>query len=187
MIKTFLIATILGVIGTGALTWYVPAVNLHRERSLISVQPNGGNIETFHINLPRDRVMVGLPNPDISIPTALEWPGREFIGDMQAEIFKIRNSEETVIGVGSRITSAAESTGPFIEWALHFPARGSVYAKMEISPTADGFRNGLMLSGTGDFSGLSGTVHEEFLADAGDTQSRIMLQTTLVGSAGELE
>ncbi|MDG2375260.1 MAG: hypothetical protein P8M18_02810 [Woeseiaceae bacterium] len=187
MIKTFLIATILSIIGTGALTWYVPAVDLHRERSLISVQPNGGNVETFHINLPSDRVMVGLPNSDISIPAALEWPGQEVVGDMQAEIFKIRDREGMVIGVGSRIASAAEATGPFIEWGLHFPARGSAYARMEITPTADGFRNGLMLSGTGDFSGLSGTVHEEFVSDADDIQSRIVLQTTLVGSVGELE
>ena len=187
LIKTFLIATILGAIGTGVLLWYVPAVDLHRERSLISVRANGGNVETFHINLPRDRVMAGLPNPGASIPAALEWPGRAVVGDMQAEIFKIRDREETVIGIGSRIASTAEATGPFVEWTLHFPARGSVYARMENTPAADGFRNGQVLSGTGDFSGLSGTVHEALVADADDFQSRIMLQTTLVGPAGELE
>jgi hypothetical protein len=187
LIKTFIIATILGAIGTGVLLWYVPAVDLHRERSLISVRPNGGNVEMFHINLPRDRVMAGQPNPGASIPAALEWPGQEIVGDMQTEIFKIRDREETVIGVGSRITSLAEATGPFIEWILHFPARGSLYVRMENMPVADGFRNGLMLSGTGDFSRLSGTVDEAFVADADDIQSRIMLQTTLVGAAGELE
>jgi len=187
LIKTFLIATILGAIGTGVLLWHVPAVDLHRERSLISVRPNGGNVEMFHINLPHDRVMTGQPNPGASIPAALEWPGREIVGDMQTEIFKIRDREETVIGVGSRITSVAEATGPFIEWILHFPARGSLYARMENMAVADGFRNGLMLSGTGDFSRLSGTVDEAFVTDADDIQSRIMLQTTLVGTAGELE
>lgn len=190
LVKTFLIATILGALGTGALTWYVPAVDLHRERSMISVQPNGGNVEEFYINLPRDRVMVGLPNPDAAIPAALEWPGQEMLGDMQAEIFKIRDRNETVVGVGSRIASAAESTGPFIEWSLHLPARGSIYVKMEITPSADGFRNGTVISGTRDFAELSGSVREQFIADLEDRtdiQSRILLQTTLVGALGDLE
>jgi len=157
---------------------------------MISVQPNGGNVEEFHINLPRDRVMVGLPNPDAAIPAALQWPGSEAVGDMQAEIFKIRDRNETVIGVGSRIASAAESTGPFIEWSLHLPARGSIYVKMEITPSADGFRNGAMVSGTRDFAELSGSVRELFIADVADSagvQSQIQLQTALVGSLGDLE
>ncbi|MBT8099041.1 MAG: hypothetical protein KJO82_04795 [Gammaproteobacteria bacterium] len=190
LVKTFLIATILGALGTGALTWYAPAVDLHRERSMISVQPNGGNVEEFYINLPRDRVMVGLPNPDAAIPAALEWPGQEMLGDMQAEIFKIRDRNETVVGVGSRIASAAEATGPFIEWSLHLPARGSIYVKMEITPAADGFRNGAVISGTREFADLSGSVREQFIADVEgrtDIQSRILLQTALVGALGDLE
>lgn len=190
LIKTFLIATVLGALGTGALTWYVPVVDLHRERSLISVQPNGGNVEVFRINLPRDRIMVGLPNPDASIPAALEWPGQDVAGDMQAEIFKIRDNNDTVIGIGSRIASAAEATGPFIEWSLHLPARGSIYVKMEITPSADGFRNGMMVSGTRDFADLTGSVREQFIADVGgsdNVQSRIELQTALVGPLGESE
>lgn len=190
LIKTFLIATILGALGSGALAWYVPAVDLHRERSLISVRPNGGNIEEFHINLPRDRVMVGLPNPNASIPAALDWPGQELVGDLQAEIFKIRDRNETVIGVGSRIASAAEATGPFIEWSLHFPARGTIYVKMEITPAADGFRNGTMVSGTRDFAEQSGSVREQFIADVSgsdDVRSRILLHSALVGPLGDVE
>ena len=180
----------MGALGSGALAWYVPAVDLHRERSLISVQPNGGNIEEFYINLPRDRVMVGLPNAEASIPAALDWPGQELLGDMQAEIFKIRDRNETVIGVGTRIASAAEATGPFIEWSLHFPARGSIYLKMEITPSADGFRNGSMVSGTHDFSELTGSARELFIAEVSgndDVQSRIQLQTALVGPLGDIE
>jgi hypothetical protein len=190
LIKTFIIGVILGLLGTGALAWYVPAVDIHRERSLVSVQPNGGNIEVFHINLPRDRIMVGLPNVDNSIPAGLEWPGEEYLGDMQAELFKIRNSENTVIGVASRLASASGDSGPFIEWAIHLPARGTIYAKMEISPSADGFRNGVMLSGSRDFSVLSGSVREQFIADASedaDVQGRIRLEAALVGQLGDEE
>jgi hypothetical protein len=188
LIKTFLIATILGGLGAGALTWYVPAVDLHRERSMISVQPNGGNVEEFHINLPRDRIMVGLPNPDAAIPAALEWPGQDALGDLQAEIFKIRDSNNVVVGVGSRLASASEATGMFIEWALHFPARGTMYVKMEVTPSADGYRNGTLVSGTRDFVELKGSVREQFIAEvegSDDVQSRIRLETAVVGPLGE--
>lgn len=188
LIKTFLIATILGALGTGALTWYVPVVDLHREQSMISVLPNGGNVEEFHINLPRDRIMVGLPNPDAAIPASLEWPGQDELGDLQAEIFKIRDSNNAVVGVGSRLASAAEPTGMFIEWALHFPARGTMYVKMEVTPSADGYRNGTMIAGTRDFALLNGSVREHFIAEvegSEDTDSRIHLQAALVGPLGE--
>lgn len=190
LIKTFLIGTILGVLGTGALTWYVPAVDLHRERSLISVQTNGSNIEKFRINLPRDRVMVGLPDVANSIPAGLDWPGRQMTGEMQAEIFKVRDDNNTVIGIASRLASASEATGPFIEWVLHFPARGSMYVKMEVQPSADGFRNGKLISGTRDFETLSGPVREQFIADLADdpdSQGRIQLEAALVAPLGEAE
>ena len=184
LIKIFLFGIILGAVGAGALTWSVPVVDLHRERSLVSVQPNGGNVEEFHINLPRDRILVGLPNVENSIPAGLEWPGVDYLGDMQAETFKIRDRNNTVIGIGNRLASSTEATGPFIEWSLHFPARGSMYMRMEVTPSADGIRNGTMVSGTRDFGELVGTVREQFDAatdPSADVQGRIILQTALVG------
>ena len=154
------------------------------------VQPNGGNVEEFRINLPRDRIMVGLPVSDSSIPAALEWPGREALGDMQAELFKIRDRNDTVVGVASRIASASEASGPFIEWAVHLPARGTMFVTMEMTPSEDGMRNGVMVSGTRDFAELSGGLREEFmapLADDPESQGRIRLNTILVGPLGEAE
>ena len=190
LIKTFVVGLILGVLGAGALAWYVPAVDLHRERSLVSVQPNGGNVEEFRINLPRDRIMVGLPVSDSSIPAALEWPGRDSLGDTQAELFKVRDRNDTVVGVASRIASASEAKGPFIEWAVHLPARGTMFVTMEMTPTEDGVRDGVMVSGTRDFAELSGGLREEFVApqaDDSESQGRIRLNATLVGPLGEAE
>jgi len=184
------VGIILGALGAGALAWYTPVVDLHRERSLVSVLPNGGNIEEFHINLPRDRILVGLPDAANSIPGGLEWPGAQYLGDMQAEIFKIRDSNEKVIGIGSRLASAAEPSGSFIEWALHFPARGTMYVKTEITPSADGLRNGVLISGTRDFAILHGSVREEFVSvvdDDPDIQGRIRLEAGLVGELGDEE
>ncbi len=189
LFRTFILGIILGVLGAGALVYFRPAVDLHRERSLISVKPNGGNQELFRINLPRDRILVGLPGADNSIPAGLGWPGEEFLGDMQAEVFIVRDDNNTVIGVASRLASSSEETGPFIEWVLHFPARGTMYVQMEQTPAADGFRNGLLRSGTRDFHPLSGSVREQFVSsvDDDDVQGRIVLETDLVGQFGDEE
>ena len=186
LIKIFVFGLVLGIFGTGALVWYLPAVDLHRERSLISVQPNGGNVEEFRISLPRDRIMVGLPNPEASIPATLGWPGERSLGGMQAEIFKVRDANDTVIGVASRLASASEETGPFIEWTVHLPARGSMYMKMGVTPSADGVRDGRMIAGTRDFLQMSGSLRERFVPDGDvDDPSRgsIVLSAALVGSA----
>lgn len=189
LFRTFIFGIILGLLGTGALVYFQPAVDLHRERSLMTVKPNGGNQELFRINLPRDRILVGLPGDDNSIPAGLGWPSEDFLGDMQAEIFLVRNDNNTVIGVASRLASSSEETGPFIEWVVHFPARGTMYAQMELTPAADGFRNGVLRSGTRDFRLLHGTVREQFISavEDDDAQGRIVLETGLVGLLGDDE
>jgi len=189
LFKTFIFGIVLGAFGAGALVYFVPAVDLHRERSLISVQPNGGNLEKFRINLPRDRILVGLPGVDDSIPAGLDWPGAEFLGDMQAEVFKVRDENSAVVGVASRLASSSEETGPFIEWVVHLPARGTMYVQMELTPAADGVRNGVLRSGTREFEPLHGNVREQFVlaAEDDDVQGRIVLETALVGTLGDEE
>jgi len=183
LFRTFIFGVILGALGAGALLYFAPAVNLHRERSLISVQPNGGNLERFQINLPRDRILVGLAGVEDSIPAALDWPGEEFLGDMQAEVFIVRNENNAVVGVASRVASSTEETGAFIEWVLHFPARGTMYVQMDLTPAEDGVRDGILRSGTRDFLPLEGSIRERFVSEVedGDVQGRIVLEATLAG------
>lgn len=190
LFRTFFIGIFLGLLGAGALIYFAPAVDLHRQTSLISVQPNGGNAETFRINLPRDRILVGLPGSDNSIPAGMSWPTADEFGNFQAEMFKVRDRNDVVIGVASRLASAAEGQESFIEWTLHFPARGTMYVQMDLSPSADGYRDGVLLTGTRDFESLSGSVREQFVAevedDDYDTQGRIELMTALVSPLEEL-
>lgn len=190
LFKTFVFGIILGLLGTGALSYFVPVVDIHRERSIIEVQPNGGNVEEFRINLPRDRIMVGLAGSAGSLPAGLDWPGAEQLGDTQAELFKVRNRDNTVIGVASRLANSVDSTGPFIEWALHFPARGTLYAQMDLAPSVEGFRPGVMRAGTRDFLDLSGTIRERFIAGEegdSDAQGRIELHARLVAPLGDVD
>lgn len=185
LFKTFIFGIFLGAAGAGALAYSIPVVDLHREVSHISVLPNGGNAETYRINLPRDRILVGLAGADNALPAGLEWPGADLLGHLQAEIYKVRDRNNVVIGVASRLASASEATGPFIEWVLHFPARGTIYLQMELAPTPEGYRNGRLTAGTRDFESMSGGIREQFIAEGQNEEfdgvGRIELITAFVG------
>ena len=59
-----------------------------------------------------------------------------------------------------------------------------------MTPSEDGMRNGVLVSGTRDFAELSGGLREEFVApltDDPESQGRIRLNTMLVGPLGEAE
>jgi hypothetical protein len=168
------------------MTYSVELVDLHREPSHISVQANGGNMETFRIDLPRDRILVGLAGEENALPAELDWPSDALFGSLQAEMFKVRDRYDVVVGVASRLASASEQTGPFIEWVLHLPARGTLYLQMDVTPAPEGHRNGRMLAGTRDFVTMHGSAREQFVTDIESSdagvQGRIELITVLVGT-----
>lgn len=189
--KAFIVGILLGAAGAAAVVYSYEPVDLYREPSHITVQANGGNVETFRMDLPRDRIMVGLAGEQNTLPAELEWPADALFGDMQAELFKVRDSNDVVVGVASRIASASERTGPFIEWVLLLPARGTLYLQMAVTPAPEGHRNGRVLAGTLDFESLSGTARERFITDPGGGDSgiegRIELVTILVAPLGDDE
>lgn len=191
MFKTFYFGIALGLLGAFVLTYSVPVVDLHREPSLISVRPNGGNAETYRIDLPRDRILVGLAGVDNALPAGLDWPEEALFGDLQTEMFKVRDRNDVVIGVASRLASASEATGAFIEWTVHLPARGTVYLQMDVAPSAEGHRNGRLVAGTREFETLSGTVIEQYITDFKDedlnVDGRIELITAFVGQLSDEE
>lgn len=188
MFKTFIVGIVLGAAASGAALYYVPIVDQNREHSMITVVPNGGNVERFYANVPMDRIMVGAAGQRSPLPVGLIWPDDEQFAEARTELFKIRNARDAVIGVASRI-SAGDADGGIIEWTLHFPARGSAYVTVPPVATDEGLRAGTMRSGTREFSGLVGTVTERWVADtSGDADAqagRIELTTSLVASEEE--
>jgi hypothetical protein len=72
---------------------------------------------------------------------------------------------------------------------LHLPARGSMFLRMQLKPSADGLRNGLLMAGTREFEVLNGGVSEYFNTDVADSEyevtGRLELVTSLVGPLGE--
>jgi len=186
--KSFVIGVLSGVVLVACLLHFVPVVDQHREASLISVQANGGNTESFHVNLPDDRIVLGGAGKEV-IPANLEWPEVAVLGDAQAELFKIRNRNDVVVGVASRISGTGSATGNVVEWTLHLPARGTLYANLQPLPDEGGSRSGRLRAGTREFASMQGSINERTRAieDGRENDSgpvgRIELVTALVREA----
>ena len=180
MFKTFILGIALGAGGLAAGLYFTPIVDQERERSLITVQANGGNTESFHVNVPEDRIFVGSSADRPTLPADAQWPEFMLDKDTQTELFKLRNAEDRVIGVASRIASKSET--PFVEWAVHMPARGTLYLVLDERPTAAGHRAGGLRGGTREFSELRGSVIERFnAAESGSGGGQLELVTAFVG------
>lgn len=189
MIKTFVLGIFLSIAVSVAALYYVPLVNQVRENSMITVIPNVGNTEVFHAYVPTDRIMIGAPRQSSPLPAGLNWPDDERFSGIRAELFKIRNANDSVIGVASRIAGTNENDD-IVEWVLHLPARGSVYMTMRAVADDGGYRTGDLRAGTDEFSGLLGQVIERWVADVSGAEDapegRIELITAFVAVQEEL-
>lgn len=191
MFRTLIAGILLGIAGAAAALYYVPVVDQAREQSLIVVHPNHGNTESFHINVPMDRIMIGAPAQEVSVPAGLEWPTDEQFAGTRAELFKIRNGKDAVVGVASRIAAIDDANGDIVEWVLHLPARGSAYIRMRPEPIEGGYRIGNLTSGTREFEPLAGRVTERWVVDTSGVEDaphgRIEMITAFVSEEVEEE
>jgi hypothetical protein len=160
-------------------------VDQYRVPSHVTVQTNGGNQEVFTIRLPGDRIMAGRQGAASPVPAGLEWPDAPAFGGFEAELFKIRDQDDTVIGVASRMKQAAGSANSFVQWAVHLPARGTMFAVLEPNTGAGQARSGALGVGTGEFEFRRGSIREVFVRDNSDSdpdsEGRIDLQVALIG------
>lgn len=183
MLKTFIFGLILGVAAAAAALFFAPVVDQVRETSIIKVLPNGGNSETFHVNIPMDRVMSGSQSNSTQYPENLDWPTDPQFAGVSAELFKIRNERDTVIGVASRIAAKDEQHGTIIEWVLHIPARGSMYMSLQPQMLEGGIRRGELRSGSREFSNIAGIVSERWVADVSGEEGSPAGRIELVSSS----
>jgi len=185
LLKTFIIGILLGIVGAAAALYLYPVVDQHREASIVSVGPNGRNIESFHVNVPMDRILVGAHGNDNPLPAGMNWPTDGALHDVRVELFKIRNARDTVVGVAAR-TAAKQGSADVIDWVLHLPARGSVFVNMQPEALEGGYRKGELRAGSREFGQLGGVMTERWVPDtSGDEDApagRIELLTTFVGS-----
>ena len=191
MVKTFFLGIILGLAAAAGALYAFPAVDQTREASIVKVAPNGGNVEEFHINIPMDRIMVGAVDQPNPVPPGLSWPVDQELAGIRAELFKIRNARDAVVGVAVRNAATGDS-GNVIDWVLHLPARGSVFINMEPAARQGGFRIGRFRSGSREFGPLNGFMTERWVANTTDDDEdaplgRIELLATYVGELEALD
>ena len=194
MIKTYVTGIVLGIVAVFVAAYLVPAVDQHRESSLIAVTPNGGIREAFHINMPMDRIVVGTRDAASIVPPGLQWPDDPIVDGIHAELFKLRNANDTVIGVASRVAATGgrvadeAAANETVEWVLHFPARGSVFVSMQPEAAENGHRVGRIRAGTREFGDLEGRLTERWVAAASERieglSGRIELVSQFVGTPG---
>jgi hypothetical protein len=168
LLRTFFIGILLGLAAAaGALYGY--SVDQVRELSIVKVVPSSGNRESFHINVPMDRVMVGAPGQTGALPVGLDWPADEILADIRTEMFKIRNERDTVVGVAVR-AAARYGDEDIIDWVLHLPARGSVLVNMDVTAREGGYRLGEIGAGSREFAPLHGFMTERWVANTSDDE-----------------
>ena len=185
MFRTFVFGILLGFALAAAALHFLPAVNQHREASLISVQANGGTLERFRIELPEDRILAGGAGVQ-ALPESLDWPAS--LGDTRADLYKVRNERGIVIGVASRLAGREQGAGELVEWAVHLPARGTMFLSLRPGE-APGDYAGRLRAGTREFSGLTGSAQERAVRapeGGGDEESegRIELLTARSSARG---
>jgi hypothetical protein len=164
VLKTYIAGVVLGVVACLTALHFVPVVDLGRETSIIAVTPNGGTSETFHINIPDDRVMLGAESRKTPLPAGMKWPETDALRGSRMELFKVRDAHDAVIGVASRVAVQNRELGNVIEWVLHFPARGTLYVNLDTDATTSP-RRGALRAGTREFEKLSGNLVERWVAD----------------------
>lgn len=184
MTKTFFFGLLLGIAAAAGALYLIPVVDQQRESSIIAVAPNGGNSEVFHIEIPKDRIMVGGPEHE-SLPLGLTWPDDPVLSSVSSEMFKVRNARDAVIGVAAR-TSAREGESAVLDWIIHLPARGSIYVNMNTVAEDGGFRMGEIRAGSRELGSISGFVSERWVSDtSGEDDApagRIELAAVYMGS-----
>ncbi len=137
MKRLFLVGFVVGVLGVGLAAWFWPLPSHVRERSLITVVPDGGRQEKFVIHWPEDRI--SLPDtpsaPSADLPagmaagaTVLENTAGQRVS---AEVFRLRDADDNVIGVASRLAGVggalADPRRSASNWMLVIPGRGALF------------------------------------------------------------
>jgi hypothetical protein len=165
MFKTFAVGILLGICAAAATLYYVPLVDQVREQSFVVVHPNHGNTETFHVNMPTDQILAGSQSAQPPLPPELEWPQDDLFAGVRTELFKLRNINGRVVGVASRIAADDDRLGESVEWVLHLPARGSIYANLRPAMVEGDYRVGPMRAGTREFARIEGQLTERWVED----------------------
>jgi hypothetical protein len=193
LIRLFLASFLTGALLTALAAHFYPLPQAPRAYSQAEVLANGGREEAFFIRLPEDRV--GDPRAAATAP----FPQQTFAADGQerivAELFRLRDAGGNLIGLASRMNGmVAGEDGlaqPVTDWMLLIPGRGALMMGRGAVATGSapefyvdrlGFsfvNSGPIISGSGEFAGLTGFYGEETEIDKVDSDGQAFGQVKL--------
>lgn len=143
MKRLFIFAFVAGLLAVAlaATLWPLPA---HlRYRSITSVPANGGRLEEFVIHWPEDRI--ARPGEKGTALPAAAAVGAAVLEDsagrrVSAELFRLRDTEDNVIGVAGRLAGTggaiADPGRSATNWLLVIPSRGALFlAQTDVQDT----------------------------------------------------
>ena len=134
MKRLFVITFLAGLFVVALTTTFWPLPTHVRYRSLITVLPDGGRQEDFIIRWPEDRIR--LPSEDRTSLPATASIGVAVLEDSagrrtSAELFRLRDTDDNVIGVASRLAGTggaiADPGRSASNWLLVIPSRGALF------------------------------------------------------------
>jgi hypothetical protein len=179
--KIFLLGLLLGIGGAVWVAGWYPFVDPVRFPSESGVARNGGRAESFHIQIPQDRVLRAVTPSAASpaLPDGATLPASA--ADGAAELYKLRNASGKVIGLASRVWRGADAA--YTDWTLLLPARGAVFLTATESggppaPSAAGAAAtprsvlGDVVGGSREFEGIVGSYSEEWTVERLDAEGR---------------
>jgi hypothetical protein len=134
MSRLFLSTFFAGLLLAGLAASFWPFPEHARYRSLTTVLPDGGREESFVIHWPEDRITrssessAELPADAVTGAAVLEDSAGQRVS---AETFRVRDSEENVIGVASRLAGTggaiADTNRSASNWLVVIPGRGAIF------------------------------------------------------------
>ena len=134
MKRLFFVMFIAGLVLVALATTFWPLPGHLRYRSLITVPPDGGRQEAFVIHWPEDRL--ARPGEERSALPVAAAVGATVLQDTagrraSAELFRLRDAEDNIIGVASRLAGTGEAIADpgrsASNWLLVIPSRGALF------------------------------------------------------------
>jgi len=198
MKAVFVLALLLGFVGTLAGAHFAPWLAHARLASHTSVVANGGRAERFVIRLPADRI--GATDGEAGGlrakgDGAMLLPAQFVAEPLLVEHFKVRNEAGNVIGVAARHWSG---TSAATIWSVLIPSRGGLVLSgpgeprgaLEAALRTAGYSagnawdgqvavpmvregQGAVAAGTGEFDGLGGSYTETWTVASVDEDGQV--------------
>ncbi|MEO8223392.1 MAG: hypothetical protein ABI661_01195 [Gammaproteobacteria bacterium] len=134
MKRSFIVAFVAGVAVVAVVATVWPLPRHVRYSSLITVPPDGGRQEDFVIRWPEDRI--AHPEEQTATLPGIAAVGAAVLEDSagnraSAELFRLRDTDDNVIGVASRLAGSggaiSDKGRSASNWLLVIPSRGALF------------------------------------------------------------